>query len=134
MGSFWRASWRNTVAQLEFFLVVGTGRVFFWSQVVSGSDFGRFLGILLAVLDTIFKILCASNKTRSAPTKHVLGRRACLFVGQFLHSLIYSNGLVTPILICTLFGKICFRGYHALVAEAVFIVLIARVQENQARA
>ena len=55
-------------------------------------------------------------------------------IEQFLYSLIDSNGCVTPILIWTFFGKICLLGDHALVAEAVFIVLIARVQENQARA
>ena len=73
MGPFWRASWRNTAAQLRFFLVLGTRRVFFCSQVVSRSDFGASLELILVMLGTIFEILCPSNRTRSA----VLGIRAC---------------------------------------------------------
>ena len=68
LGAFWRASWRNTAAQLLFFLVLGTRRVFFCSQVVSRSDFGASLELILVMLGTIFEILCPSNRTRSAAT------------------------------------------------------------------
>ena len=54
-------------------------------------------------------------------------------IEPFLYSLIYSHGFVAPILLSTRSHKICLRGDHALVAEAVLILLIAQVQKNPAR-
>ena len=54
LGPIWRASWRTTAAQLLFVLALGLRRLFFCSQVASGSDFEASLDLILAVLSTIF--------------------------------------------------------------------------------
>ena len=47
----------DPATEIRFFLVPGSHRVFFRSQVVSGPDFGAYLEALLAVLGSIFGLL-----------------------------------------------------------------------------